>query len=130
MRPLTCRHARLLTLPLWPAVPHQASAAHAAVAVASAAGVTAARHALLSVWPEFAAASQRSNQQVGAAASEKFYCVGTDQAVHIQELLFINLFVPRPLRVASHVQSDSSLSSLLHFKLVAQGFPHNGCDLI
>jgi len=55
-----------------PAVPHQASAAHAAVAVAAAAGVTAARQALLGVWPEFASASHRSNKQVtlrGAATA-------------------------------------------------------------
>ena len=49
------------------AVPHQASAAHAAVAVAAAAAVTAARQALLGVWPDFASASHRSNKQVGAA---------------------------------------------------------------
>ena len=66
----TYHHARLLTSSV-PAVPHEASAAHAAVAVAAAAGVTAARQALLGAWPEFAAASQRSNKQVGVPARKQ-----------------------------------------------------------
>ena len=61
-----------------PAVPHQASAAHAAVAVAAAAGVTAARQALMGAWPEFASASHRSNKQVGLHFCRSCRCCCTE----------------------------------------------------
>ena len=40
-----------------------------ALAGAAAGGVTAARAALLAVWPEFREASERSNQQVGGSGA-------------------------------------------------------------
>lgn len=51
------------------AVPDHVSPGHAVVAVAAAAAVTAARQALLQTWPDFAAASQRSNHQVHIGSS-------------------------------------------------------------
>ncbi|KAK9832776.1 hypothetical protein WJX81_000085 [Elliptochloris bilobata] len=51
------------------AVPKHVAPASVAAALAAAAGVTAARQALLHVWPAFAAASQRSNRQVLSALS-------------------------------------------------------------
>ncbi len=44
-------------------VPDHVDPAHAALALAAAAGVTAARQALLRVWPDFAAASRTANDQ-------------------------------------------------------------------
>lgn len=51
------------------------SAGQVALAVGVAAGVTGARLALLAVWPDFRDASERSNQQVGAAASAALWAV-------------------------------------------------------
>ena len=49
------------------AVPDDVAPASIAAALGAAAAVTAARQALLRVWPAFAAASQRSNRQVAEA---------------------------------------------------------------
>ncbi len=54
--------------PTWPRcmpapVPDHVDPAHAAVALAAAAAVTAARQVLLRAWPDFAAASRAANDQ-------------------------------------------------------------------
>lgn len=51
-------------------------ASQLALAVAVAAGVTAARTALLAAWPEFKDASDRSNQQVGPVCCLVLLLVG------------------------------------------------------
>ena len=50
------------------AVPSELSLARGAVAVGAAAGVTAVRQLLLRVWPQFAEASDRSNEQARSVA--------------------------------------------------------------
>jgi hypothetical protein len=63
---LCCRVAAGAVLP---------SAGQLALAVAVAAGVTGARAALLSVWPEFKDASDRSNKQVTAPHSHGLHAL-------------------------------------------------------